>query len=85
MCLRIIFLFCFVNTIFRKFIIIFIPHWSISDWWGIFIVENNYILYNTKIYNILNKLSDKRVAPVITMVLYFGIDKETVEVALTCL
>ena len=38
-----------------------------------------------KIYNILNKLSDKRVAPVITMVLYFGIDKETVEVALTCL
>jgi len=70
---------------FRKFIIIFIPHWSISGWWGIFIVENNYILYNTKIYNILNKLSGKRVAPVITMVLYFGIDKETVEVALTCL
>ena len=57
----------------------------ISGWWGIFIVENNYILYNTKIYNILNELSDKRVAPVITMVLYFGIDKETVEVALTCL
>lgn len=59
--------------------------YHISGWWGIFIVENNYILYNTKIYNILNKLSDKRVAPVITMVLYFGIDKETVEVALTCL
>lgn len=38
-------------------------------------MENNYILYNIKIYNILNKLSDKRVAPVITMVLYFGIDK----------
>ena len=56
-----------------------------SGWWGIFIVENNYILYNTKIYNILNKLSDKRVTPIITMVLYFGIDKETVEVALTCL
>ena len=59
--------------------------YHISGWWGIFIVENNYILYNIKIYNILNKLSDKRVSPVITMVLYFGIDKETVEVALTCL
>lgn len=51
----------------------------------IYYTTQKYILYNTKIYNILNKLSDKRVAPVITMVLYFGIDKETVEVALTCL
>lgn len=53
---------------------------------GEFLLWRIIIYYTTqKTYNILNKLSDKRVAPVITMVLYFGIDKETVEVALTCL